>query len=96
MVDKKGGFRRKTRTKLKKQQSKKGKISISDFLQELSVNDRVCLKMEPAYQKGVYDPKFYGLTAIVTGKKGKCYSVKINHRGQEKTLIVHPVHLKKL
>lgn len=96
MVDKKGGFRRKTRNKLKKSSSSKGKISITNHLQEFNVNDKVCLRMDSSYHKGVYHPMFHGLIGIVKEKKGNSYRVIINHKGIEKNLFVHPVHLKKI
>jgi len=91
-----GGFRRKTRSKLAKNFREKGKISIARFIQEFKDGDMVCLKAEPGVQKGMYYPRFHGKAAVVTGKRGKCYEVKIKDNNQEKTLIVHPIHLRRL
>lgn len=90
-----GGFRRKTRSKLAKNFREKGKISIARFIQEFKEGDIVCLKAEPAVQKGMYFPRFHGKSAVVIGKRGKCYEVKIKDNNQEKTLIVHPIHLRR-
>ncbi len=89
-----GGFRRKTRNKLKKNIRKRGKISLTRYFQEFNENDRVILSAEPAVQKGMYFPRFHGLTGIVKGKKGNCYEIIIKDGGKQKTLVVHPVHLK--
>ncbi|MBN1503228.1 50S ribosomal protein L21e [Candidatus Woesearchaeota archaeon] len=91
-----GSFRSKTRQKLSKNYREKGKISISKFFQELEPGDNVVLKADPSFHKGMYFPRFHGKRAIVTGKKGECYIVKINDHDKEKTLIVHPLHLKKV
>lgn len=91
-----GGFRRKTRSKLRKRRASRGKISITKYLQEFKKGDTVCLKAEPAVQHGMYFPRFHGKHGEITGKQGKCYLVKINDKTKEKELIVHPVHLKKV
>ena len=91
-----GGYRRKTRSKFTKAPRLRGKISITRYLQNLAVGERVVLTVEPAVQKGMYNPKFMGKTAVVKGKKGRCYEVLMNDQGKEKLLIVHPIHLKRL
>ena len=88
-----GGFRRKTRDKLKKAPRTKGKISIRHYLREFKSGDSVNLSAEPAVQKGMYLPRYHGRTAKVIGKQGACYKVSIQDGGLQKTLIVHPVHL---
>jgi len=90
-----GGFRKKTRQKLKKPHGTQGKISLRKFLQEFKLKDRVYLKAEPAVQKGMFHPRFYGRAGVVTKKLGNCYEVTIKYIGKEKRLIVHPVHLVK-
>ncbi|MBI4738368.1 50S ribosomal protein L21e [Candidatus Woesearchaeota archaeon] len=91
-----GGFRRKTRHKFMKSRQTKGKVSLRNYLQKLSPNDGVQLVVEPAVQKGMYFPRFHGLTGRVVGQQGSCYKVTISDKGAKKTIIVHPVHLKKL
>lgn len=60
-----GRFRRKTRHKLKKSIKERGKISISNYLQEFKPGDRVILKAEPAVQSGMYFPRFHGNAGII-------------------------------
>ena len=95
MVKRLGGTRRKTRYKFRKEKRNKGKISITRYFQSFSIDDRVNLTVEPAVQKGMYHPRFMGKSGIVKGKRGRCYEVTINDFGKDKTLIVHPVHLRK-
>lgn len=90
-----GGFRRKTRYKLQKTYKTRGKISIRHFFQKFTVGDSVHLVAEPAYQQGMYNPRFYGRVGVVSGMQGDCYLIDIKEGGKEKTLIVHPVHLKR-
>jgi len=94
MVDRVGGFRRNTRHKLRKNVRQHGKISLRRFLQTFEVGDSVRLAAEPAYQKGMYFPRFYGKFGIISKVVGRCYEVKIKD-GKDKTVVVHPVHLNK-
>lgn len=95
MVKRIGGIRRKSRYKYRKEKRDKGKISVTRYLQAFNAGDRVYLGLESAVQKGIYYPRFMGRSGIVKGKRGKCYEVAVNDLGKEKTLIVHPVHLRK-
>ena len=96
MVTRKGGIRRKTRYKLRKEKRHRGKISLSHYFQSFNTGDKVSLNAEPAVQKGFYHPRFMGKSGIIKGKRGNCYEVSISDGSKEKTLIVHPVHLKRL
>ena len=96
MVKRIGTSRRKTRNKFKKDLKKKGKISIRNFFQKLEVNDKVQLLAEPAYQKGLYFPRFHGKVGKIVKKRGFCYEIMIKDISKEKKLIVHPIHLKKV
>lgn len=91
-----GGLRRKTRSKLAKNIREKGKISIVRYMQEFKEGDSVCLKAEPSMHKGMFPPRYYGKSAIVKGKRGRCYMVQIKDCNKTKTLIVHPVHLRSM
>ena len=94
-MKKTGGLRRKTRSLFTKHTKDKGKLSLRKYLQTFKEGDVVKLSVEPSVQKGMYYPMFHGKKATVNCKRGKCYEVSINDRGKQKTLIVHPVHLKR-
>lgn len=79
-----------------KPSNKKGKISLRNFLQELEVGDKVVLKAESAYHKGLYFKRFHGRIVDVTRKQGFCYEVQLKDGSKTKKFIVHPVHLKKV
>ena len=95
MVKRIGGMRRKTRYKLRKEIRNRGKIGLTDYFQLFNIGEMVYLNAEPAIQKGMYYPRFMGKSGIIKGKRGQCYEIKINDLGKQKTLIVHPVHLRK-
>jgi large subunit ribosomal protein L21e len=95
MVTRIGGFRRKTRDKLQKGFRSKGKVSLTSYFQTFNNGDKVLLLAEPTVQKGMYFPRYHGKDGTVKGKKGKCYEIMIKDGNKEKSLIVHPVHLKR-
>jgi len=96
MGRRKGSYRRKTRSLMKKNYRDKGKISISKFFASFTDGETVALKAEPAVQKGIYHLRYHGRTAIVKGKRGNCYELELIDGKKSKTLIVHPVHLTRL
>src|SRR3989338_4777702 len=95
MTQRKGGSRRKTRSKLRKNIRDRGKLTLNRYLQELRIGERVVLKAEPSIQKGIYPMRYHGLSGIIEKKKGNCYEVLIKNMRKKKSLIVHPVHLRK-
>ncbi|MEK6861930.1 MAG: 50S ribosomal protein L21e [Nanoarchaeota archaeon] len=90
------GFRRKTRSKLRKHFRERSKFKVNRLLQKFSVGDKVLLNIEPSFHKGMFLPRFHGLTGIVQGARGKCYKVVIEDGNKEKIVIAHPAHLRKL
>ncbi len=90
-----GTARRKTRHKLSKPRSEKGKLSLRKYFQEFKEGDRVTLLAEPAVQKGMYYPRFHNCVGTVKKRRGFCYELTIKDMNKEKTVIVHPVHLRK-
>lgn len=91
-----GGVRRKKATLLTKNSRSKGKISLRAYLTEFNEGDKVALSYEPAVFTGTYCPRFAGKSGIIMAKTGSCYEVKIKDFNKEKTLIVHPVHMRKI
>ena len=95
MVTRIGTKQRKTRHKFTQHYRKKGKIPLSQYFQQLNEGEKVNLKVNPTVQKGRFFPRFHGKTGTIIGKRGFCYQVKIKDGNKEKTLYVHPIHLKK-
>ncbi len=95
MVKRIGTIRRKTRHLLKKAIRERGKLSLRKFFQEFKIGDKVILKADPGYQNGLYHPRFHGKHGIVKAKQGKAYLVEVRDMKKTKTVLVHPVHLKR-
>ncbi len=96
MAKRKGGSRRKTRQLMKKHFKTKGKISLSEYFKEFKPGDKVILKAEPAYQKGMFHLRFYAKQAVVVCKRGECYEVQFVDGGKTKLSHVHPIHLQRV
>ncbi len=90
------GSRRKTRYELQKHKREKGKISISRYFQKFKDGDKVVIKIDPSVQKGVFHPRFHGKAGVIKGKKGSCYEVLIKDLKKQKTILVHPIHIRKV
>jgi len=95
MVRRIGTQQRKTRYKFKRHYRERGKISLSQYFQDYQEGDKVSLKINSAMQHGRFFPRFHGATGTITARRGFCYEVRITAGHLEKTLYVHPVHLKK-
>ncbi len=96
MTKRMGGGRRKTRDLYSKPLRMRGKFNIKSFFQRFSDGDKVIFKAEPAHQGGIYHRRFHGRVGKVKGMQGNCYKVAVSDGGMKKTLLVHPVHLKKI
>ncbi len=95
MPSNRGTQQRKTRYKYTLEIREKGKIPLSHYFYEYKTGDIVGLKILSSVQKGRFYPRFHGRAGVVTGRRGFCYEVKIKEDGKEKTLYVHPIHLRK-
>jgi large subunit ribosomal protein L21e len=95
MVKRKGGTYRKSRHLLKKNNRTKGKINLTKYFTTYTNGDKVNLVLEPAVQKARYHSRFHGKTGHVTNKRGFCYEISFTDKNKQKTIIVHPAHLKK-
>ncbi len=90
------GTRRGTRKKLRKAPRNRGMPPVTRFLQKFKVGEMVAVRIDPSVHEGVPDPKFHGRTGKVIGTQGKAYLVQIKDGKMMKTLIVSPVHLKRV
>jgi len=70
--------------------------TITARLQTFEVGDKVVIDIDPSTQDGMPHPRFQGVEGVVDGKRGDCYEVSILDGGKKKTLVVNPVHLKKV
>jgi large subunit ribosomal protein L21e len=90
-----GGYRRRTRYKLRKNVKERGKLSLRRYFQSYAEGDKVKLSMDSSIHKGVFHPRYNGKVGIVIGKEGECYNILIKDINKEKVVLVHPIHMRK-
>lgn len=95
-MKRKGGTRRKSRSKFRKNFREKGKISLRNYFQSFKEGEKVMLVVEPGIQKGMYHSRFIGKSGIIKRKTGRCYEILVMDRTKQKCLIAHPIHLRRL
>jgi len=95
MVQRVGGGRRKTRHKMLKSIREKGKISLTRMFAKFVDGDKVVFKPEPGVQGGMFHRRYAGRSGIVNGKQGQCYTVRVRDSNKMKTVLVHPIHLRR-
>jgi large subunit ribosomal protein L21e len=83
-----------TRAKFRKRKREKGRPTVNKMLQEFHLGDSVHVDVDSSIHQGMPFRRFIGRTGVVAGKQGCCYFVKIHDMRADKTIIVHPVHLK--
>ena len=87
------GYRRKTRSLLRRKTRQRGKTGLSTILREYQSGDRVVVKLNPSIHKGMPHRRFHGRIGIVKSKKGRAYIVDVTQGDTIKTITVRPEHL---
>lgn len=87
------GYRRRTRSLLRKKAREKGKVGLSKILREYKPGDRVVVKLNPSVHKGMPHRRFHGKIGIIEDKSGQAYVVNVTQGKAVKEIIVRPEHL---
>ncbi|HIE14193.1 TPA: 50S ribosomal protein L21e [Candidatus Bathyarchaeota archaeon] len=87
------GFRRKTRSLLRKKPRERGKINVTKILYEYKPGEKVVIKIDPSIHKGMPHRRYHGNVGTVIGKRGRSYVVNVTQGDAVKKIIVRPEHL---
>ena len=87
------GYRRKTRSLLRRKTRRRGKTGLSTILREYQSGDRVVVKLNPSIHKGMPHRRFHGRIGIVKSKKGRAYVIDVTQGNTIKTITIRPEHL---
>ncbi len=87
------GYRRRTRSLLRKKARERGKTGLSKILKEYKPGDRVIVSLDPSVHKGMPHRRFHGRVGIVESKRGRAYVVNVTQAGAVKEITVRPEHL---
>ena len=93
MVQRQGGYRKKTRHKLQKRARDRGKLPVTRIMQEFKIGDRVTIKQEPSVHKAMPHPRYKNKMGKIIERRGESYVVEIMDSNKRKELISAPVHL---
>lgn len=87
------GYRRRTRSLLRKKPRERGKLGLSKILREYNPGDRVVVKIESSVHRGMPHRRFHGKIGIIKGKRGQAYVVDVTQGKRVKEIIIRSEHL---
>lgn len=88
------GYRRKTRSLLRKRPRERGKSPLSRLLYEYKPGDKVVIDIDPSIHKGMPHRRYQGKVGTIIAKRGRAYEIKVRQGDRLKEIIVRPEHLK--
>ena len=83
-------------TRYKLQKKIRGLPKVNNMFKTFKVGDKVAIVIDSGVHAGMPFHRFHGRIGSVTGKRGRSYLVSMKDGNKLKTLISHPVHLKKV
>lgn len=86
------GYRARTRRKLKKKLREK--ITVTRFIQNFQINEKVVIDPSPFSQKGMPHIRYKGKIGIIKEKRGRAYVLGVKVGKKEMKIIARPEHLK--
>ena len=90
------GSRARSRKKMRKKVRERGMAPIRRYLAKFEVGEKASIVIDPSVHHGFPHHRFHGYTGEIVGMQGHAYKVRIRDGKKYKTLIVHPVHLRKV
>jgi len=87
------GYRRKTRSLLKKKPRERGKVGLSKILYEYKPGEKIVIKADPSVHKGMPHRRYHGKVGVIVNKKGRSYVVNVAQGNAIKEIIVRPEHI---
>jgi large subunit ribosomal protein L21e len=88
------GYRRKTRSLLRRKPRERGKTGLSTILHEYKPGEKVVIKINPSIHKGMPHRRYHGRVGVITNKRGRAYVVKVTQGDATKEITTRPEHLK--
>lgn len=87
------GYRRKTRSILRRKPRERGKTGLSKILYEYKPGEKVVVKIDPSAHKGMPHRRYHGKIGVITNKRGRSYVVNVTQGKAVKEIIVRPEHI---
>ena len=93
-MSKSRGFRKKTRSLLKKKPRERGKLGLSRLLRTYEPGEKVVIKIDPSVHKGMPHRRYQGKVGVIVSKRGRAYEINVTQGDAVKEVIVRPEHLR--
>ena len=87
------GYRRKTRSLLRRKPRERGKTGLSKVLHEYEPDEKVVVKLDPSFHKGMPHRRYHGRIGVIVNKRGRSYVVNVSQGKAVKEIIVRPEHI---
>ena len=87
------GYRRKTRSLLKRSPRERGKTGLGKILSEYETDEKVVVKIDPSVHKGMPHRRYHGRIGVIVDKRGRSYVVNVSQGKAVKEIIVRPEHI---
>ena len=87
------GYRRKTRSLLRRKPREKGKTGLSKILYDYKPGEKVVVKIDPSIHKGMPHRRYHGKIGVIVNKRGRSYIVNVAQGRAIKEIIVRPEHI---
>ncbi|UCE43555.1 MAG: 50S ribosomal protein L21e [Candidatus Bathyarchaeota archaeon] len=88
------GYRKRTRSLLRRKPRERGKTGLSKILHEYKPGEKVVIKVNPSVLKGMPHRRYHGRTGVIADKRGRAYVVEVPQGDAIKEIIARPEHLK--
>ena len=95
MVKASKGYRRRTRSVMRRRVRERGLSPITKIFQTFDVGQKASVTIDPSMHRGTPHIRFQGRTGTVVGMQGKAYLLDVMMGGKKKQIIVRPEHLRK-
>jgi len=87
------GYRRKSRSILRRKPREKGKTGLSKILYEYKLGEKVVVKINPSVHKGMPHRRYQGKIGVIVNKRGRSYIMNVTQGKATKEIIVRPEHI---
>ena len=87
------GYRRKSRSILRREPRERGKTGLSKILYEYKPGEKVVVKLDPSVHKGMPHRRYHGKIGVIVNKRGRSYVVNVAQGRAVKEITVRPEHI---
>lgn len=87
------GFRRRTRSLLRRRPRERGKSGLSKILHEYEPGEKIVVKLDSSVHKGMPHRRYHGKIGVIVSKRGRSYVINVTQGSAVKEIVVRPEHI---